>query len=77
MFILFAIAILSSIHQAQPCSSESPYCIVTTGEYGQNMRCENFTSFAKLRITRKSIQCATLELYPSVPLLFDHTLDLT
>jgi hypothetical protein len=74
MLILFAIAILSSIQQAQPCSSESPYCKVADGQY---MRCENFTSFADIRFKNKSTQCAALDLYPSVPLLFNHTLNLT
>jgi hypothetical protein len=41
------------------------------------MRCENFTSFEELRFKNESNEWSRLELHPSVPLLFNHTLNLT
>jgi hypothetical protein len=72
----FAIAILGSFLSAfaQSCSSVPPYCKAVNSLI---LRCENFNNFGQLRFTNRSNVCAQLDIRPSKPLLFDHTLDLT
>jgi hypothetical protein len=77
-FIIFTVLVIvvlfSNIGPTWSCFSQPPYCISLAGDY---MRCENFTNFGELIFTNESNECSQLELRPFVPLLFNHTLNLT